>query len=44
MIAPNIVHFSTEPQRSVIEALVKKVAKNAAERLVVDAARRGCRR
>ena len=28
MIAPNIVHFSTEPQRSVVEAFVKKVAQN----------------
>jgi hypothetical protein len=27
MIAPNRVHLSTEPQRSVIEALEKSVAK-----------------
>ena len=28
MIAPNSVHLSTEPHRSVVEAFVKKVAKN----------------
>ena len=27
MIAPNIVHISTEPQMSVTEALEKRVAK-----------------
>src|SRR4051794_6467941 len=28
MIAPNRVHFRTDPQRSVVDALVKKVAQN----------------
>src|ERR671917_538748 len=28
MMAPNIVHFRTDPQRSTTEALVKKVAQN----------------
>ena len=28
MIAPNMVHLRTDPQRSVTEALVKNVAQN----------------
>ena len=28
MIAPNSVHFRTDPQRSVIDAFVKNVAQN----------------
>ena len=28
MIAPNNVHFRTDPHRSVIDAFVKKVAQN----------------
>ena len=36
MIAPNRVVFRTDPQRSVTEALLKRVAKKPPERLVVE--------
>ena len=36
MIAPNIVHLRTDPQRSVTDALVKKVAQNGPSGCVVD--------
>ena len=36
MIAPNMVVFSTDPQRSVTEALLKRVAKKPPKRLRVE--------
>ena len=35
MIAPNSVHFSTEPHRSVVEAFAKNVAEERADACAV---------